>query len=582
MTGARDEANEEGRRQVAEPRSRAEGGTPADGRRRLAFRVAVAAILLLAALLRFWAIDFGLPYPRSRPDEYPVLYQSSLLSRGNFEANMAYYPDAYLYVSWLWGEAGLALAQGLGLCAPGSYVQTLRRHPEHLFVITRSLSAVAGIAVVAVVMGLALRSLGRAPALAAGLLVATSFLPMRDSHAIKPDSLLSLAVVIALVALRPLAERATPRRGLWAGLAVGAAMGMKYTGVLLLAPLYAAAVWGSPERGWRRALPPAAVIGGLAAAALFLLASPRFVFGGQLVDSLEMIVRTVFPQLFPEVAVNAAPAVIAREGVEVAEYGAGSWWSGLVYHARFSLWYGGGYAAALLALPAVLWGLASGRALMRIGAVLAVSYYLVVGVSPAMVARYMTPLIPVLLLLEVGLLQALAQRFAGAGAGGDRRVAIAVVVAAALVAAQPLAASVAHNRIAARTDTRVLATRWLEAQNLPKGAPIAIHGEVLMPYGRPTPPRGSRLAAVEPRAEELERAGVRVLVTHDHELYSSTVDRKQLDDLRPRLRLLVEFDPYTGERSRAVFEDSDPYYIPVHGFSGIYRPGPHIRIYAFE
>jgi hypothetical protein len=219
---------------------------------------------------------------------------------------------------------------------------------------------------------------------------------------------------------------------------------------------------------------------------------------------------------------------------------------------------------------------------MRVGAVLVVSYYVVVGVSPAMVARYMTPLIPVLLLLEVGLLHALVQRLAGAGAGGERRVAIAVIASAALVAAQPLAASVAHNRIAARTDTRVLATRWLEAQDLPKGAPIAIHGEVLMPYGRPTPPKGSRLAEVGPIASELEQAGVRYLVTHDHELYSSTVDRKRLEDLQPRLRLLVEFDPYTSERDRAVFEDVDPYYIPVYGFSGIYRPGPYIRIYAFE
>ena len=43
----------------------AAGGVPA-------FRAAALAILVLAALLRFWALDFGLPNTLTRPDAYLV------------------------------------------------------------------------------------------------------------------------------------------------------------------------------------------------------------------------------------------------------------------------------------------------------------------------------------------------------------------------------------------------------------------------------------------------------------------------------------------------------------------------------
>jgi hypothetical protein len=46
--------------------------------------------------------------------------------------------------------------------------------------------------------------------------------------------------------------------------------------------------------------------------------------------------------------------------------------------------------------------------------------------------------------------------------------------------------------------------------------------------------------------------------------------------------LLVEFDPRVPGRNDAVFEGSDAYYIPFHKLRGVRRPGPQIRIYAFE
>jgi hypothetical protein len=83
-------------------------------------------------------------------------------------------------------------------------------------------------------------------------------------------------------------------------------------------------------------------------------------------------------------------------------------------------------------------------------------------------------------------------------------------------------------------------------------------------------------------ASSMEVAAVDVLVTHDHPLPYSTISSRALTRLEPRLRLLAEFDPFTERGSEAVFERDDAYYVPIHGFAGVERPGPHIRIYAFE
>ena len=39
---------------------------------------------------------------------------------------------------------------------------------------------------------------------------------------------------------------------------------------------------------------------------------------------------------------------------------------------------------------------------------------------------------------------------------------------------------------------------------------------------------------------------------------------------------------YCAGASPAVFEPGDAYYIPFHGFAGVRRPGPLIRIYELE
>ena len=555
------------------------GGDPSLPRsegRRFRFWATATPILILACVLRFWALDLGLPHRLARPDEDDVLRMTLLPAQGDFDLGWSVYPSAYVYLSWLWVDAGLRAGAAVGLHPSVDYVEGYRRDPAYFLLIARALSAAAGTAAVLLLMLLARRALGDPEALATGLLLATNFLHARDSHAAKPDALLSLGVTAAFLAMLPLSRRATLRTGALAGLGVGAAMAIKYPAVLLLIPVYVAAVGQSATRGWRRLLPRPAIAAGLVAAVVFLATSPYILLSPESRQGMENTVVLAFPSLFPERNQQAMTQFdLAQTAAPISEYGSAAWWGGLLYQARFSLWYGAGKLASLLAPLAVLWGILCRRPIPLLATAFIVPYFLVVGLSIGFVARYMTPLLPPLLLLEAGMLYALARRLAGRQAG------IVFALAVAVVAAEPLYNAVAHNRIAARTDTRVLASRWLQ-QHPPDGARVAVYGTQFYPWGAPKIPRRLTPVEVDPAVQALAEKGVGYLVTHDHDLFYSTVDPETMARLAPRLRLEAEFRPFDPAGAAPIFETADAYYIPFHDFAGVERPGPHVKIHRFE
>jgi hypothetical protein len=539
------------------------------------FWLAALPILLLACLLRFWALDLGLPHKLARPDEDDVLEMTALPAQGEFDLGWSVYPSAYVYLCWAWGEVGLRAERALGI-PTGDYVATLRREPSRVFRIARSLSAVAGVGAVWLLMVLARRSLGDPAALGAGLLLATNFLHARDSHVVKPDALLALGVTAALLAMLPLARRATLRSGALAGLGVGGAMAAKYPGVVLLVPVYVAAFVQSAARGWRRFAPLPAVVAGAVAAFVFLALSPYLLLSRESLQGIEHTIVLAFPFLFPERTAEAmATFRLLEDPAPLSEYGSRAWWGGLYYQARFSLWYGAGKVPTLLAPLALVWAFTSRRRIAILAASFILPYFLIIALSPpALLARYMTPLLPPLLLLEAGMLHGAARRWAG------RRAGLVFALAILVVAVEPLMNTVGHNRIAAETDTRVLATRWLR-EHIAPGSRVAVYGTRFYPWGSPVVPRRLVRVEVEPEVAALEENRIEYLVTHDHALFYSTTAPEVMERLAPRLSLEADFFPFDPGHARPIFEAADAYYIPFHGFTGVERPGPRVRLYRF-
>lgn len=375
-----------------------------------------AAIVLLAAVLRFWALDTGLPHPLTRPDEEVVIEMTARVARGEALA-WGIYPPSYIHFMWAWTAAGVALAQAVGAVPPGAYGDIVRDHPEHALLVARALSAIAGTLVVLLLMVLARRELGTTAALVAGVLLATSFLHARDSHAVKPDTLLSLGVVLALWTMLPLARAASVKRALLPGLIVGLATAIKYPGVLLAVPLYVAAVLGSRgEPWWRRVVAIPAMAGGAVAALVFLAASPALLTDPKMRGTIFLLVRTLIPNAMPGSIAATTAASPADPVTQLISPYTGPWWKGLAYHATFSLRYGAGLLPTLVLPVAIVWGVVGRAPLTVLATVFALAYYVVIGLSPVNLARYVTPLLPVVALLEAALLAAIVRALAGRGA----------------------------------------------------------------------------------------------------------------------------------------------------------------------
>jgi hypothetical protein len=216
-------------------------------------RLALLALLAGAAGLRFWGLENGLPFTMGRPDEVETLAHTIGFPAGDLNPRWFVYPNLFFWLVWLWEELLLGLRRLVA--ETPSYTELLRSGLPLLIVQGRILSVLLGTATVALVYALGRRVGGAALGLVAALLLATNFLHVRDSHALKADVHLALGVLVGLWALARWREAPSRPRALAAGLAIGVATALKYPGALLLAPTYHAGIATSDRHGLARLVP---------------------------------------------------------------------------------------------------------------------------------------------------------------------------------------------------------------------------------------------------------------------------------------------------------------------------------------
>lgn len=199
-------------------------------------RVALGAILLLAAGLRLVGIRYGLPYPLLNPDEATIVPSAfAMVHDGQLD------PGWYDYPSLL----PVVLAPAQAFVSEPSYG------------VARAVALVIGLGGVGATWWLGRRAYGTGAALVGAAAVAVATTHVAYSRMAVTDVLLTLGITCA-VAL------ALEGRLEWAGLAVGLAASAKYPGAIAAVPVLAAG-WGA----WRRLARAAA-----AAVAAFALTSP--------------------------------------------------------------------------------------------------------------------------------------------------------------------------------------------------------------------------------------------------------------------------------------------------------------------
>jgi 4-amino-4-deoxy-L-arabinose transferase-like glycosyltransferase len=348
-------------------------------------------VLALAAGLRLVGVQYGLPFPLLNPDERNIVPRAwSMVHGGGLDPHWFDYPSLVMY-----------------LLAP---FQAWQDEPSYLA--ARLTMVVLALACVAAAWWLGQRAYGTVAGFVAAAATAVETTHVAYSRMAVTDVPLTLGVAVALALM-------VAGRIELAGLVVGLAASAKYPGILLFAPLLAAA-WGS----WRRL-----AIGAVLAAVGFAATSPFVVLHlGQAAADAWHVQRAAQAGWLGFENDHAAPIAFASR-----------------------LWDGLGPVLIIAAAGLALALVRRNRADLVL-AVFVLVYFADLMTLNAHFDRYVLPLVPAL----------------GVLAGRLRSLAPVTV----LMLVIPLTWAVRDARELTRTDARVVAHRWVE-QHLPRGAKLA-------------------------------------------------------------------------------------------------------------
>jgi hypothetical protein len=460
-----------------------------------AWRVALVAVLILAAALRLIGLAYGLPAIYN-PDEVAIMNRALGLSQTGLDPRNFLYPTLYFYALFAWEGLWFVIGRLNGVYESLRHFETsFFVNPTGIYLAGRLFTVACGVATVLGIYRLADVLFGRFAGFSAALLAAVAPLAVRDAHYVKHDVPVTMLIVWTHVALATDLGRAGGRGYMWAaGLLAGLAMSTHYYAVFLALPLSLAAIHPSfptePVRARLRRLAGA----GLCSAAAFIAASPF------------LVIRPM--TAWRDIVANRE---IVMDRATAASGAFGSWGFYLEWLARDVT----GLVAFLLAVGgAVICAAIDWRRAGLLVTFPLVFLLFIANTYPA--SRYLNPIVPFVTV------------FAGAAVWWLRQqshsvVRIGAVVLLAMAAIEGAVGSLRIDRFFQQTDTRTLAQSWVE-RHVPEGTSILIQ-----PYSVPL--RTSKPALVEALTAHLgsaDRASVRF--------------RKQLD-----------LEPYPAPAYRTIF-----------------------------
>lgn len=219
--------------------SSSEGSTSRASLRLVGMLVVLVVLVGATGALR-WPIASHDVEHYPAPDEGEVVENVlEMIRMGDFDQRHPGYPGLHFYLQMLPAHAHMA--------ATGKTIPELPRTGFYLG--ARRLTLAAGVLVVGIVFWIGCQWLSTASAGLAASLVALSPLVFRESGAVSPDLMLTLFVLVSSILSLRLLESRTWASFALAGMSIGLASAIKYTGVFALVPFALAWLVGpSPRR----------------------------------------------------------------------------------------------------------------------------------------------------------------------------------------------------------------------------------------------------------------------------------------------------------------------------------------------
>jgi 4-amino-4-deoxy-L-arabinose transferase-like glycosyltransferase len=413
------------------------------------WRIVIGVVLLVAGLLRFWALDGGVPYAVG-VDEPAIMNRAFQIMRtGDFNPHFFDYGGLYIYM-----QVAVASARFMAGAVDGLWRSLDQVGPDQFYVWARALTAALGTATVALLV-LVGRRWGSSQALLAASLLAVMPHHVRESHYVLTDVPITFFVTLTLLLSLRAHELKAAGALAWAGVAAGLAASVKYpAGLALLMPLAVIGLTPAP----RSARGSLLLVTLAAFAAAFLAGSPYTVL--DLPGFLTGFANLPFRPRAPDME---------------------SGWITYLKHLRIGM----GWPGVLLVAAGVasaLVGLIRGPDRVRWVLVLLFPLVFMDSISGRgrVFARYMLPVVPfACLLASIGL---------HAVVGVARRVALPQAVRIGLPAAlavavllPPAVAAIDFDRTMAKRSTAALAYDWI-TEHVPEEASLLVErAEVRLP-----------------------------------------------------------------------------------------------------
>jgi hypothetical protein len=521
------------------------------------------AILAVAALARYWAIDFCVPFDQCRPDEDATQSVAIRVFRRTYNPLFFDWPSLFLYAVTLSLVPYFKFGWWMGwFRGEGHFIEYAGFATGNVIIHARLVSATAGLVSVWLVYRIALRLFDRTVALVAAFFLALAYLHARDSHFGVPDVTLVMFVLLAFLCTLRFAESGTTRDLIFAAAAAGFAASTKYNGALSILPLI-----------WVVVRPRAQGPGSKAVAARL-----RQLAIAGVVMAMAFVVTTPYSLLdwerFSASLRNISEHLAQGHGVMLGR--------GWVSHFSLSLWYGLGWPlllTGLLGLALYIWRSPRRGILL---ALFPVTYYLALGSGFTVFARYILPVVPFVCLGAAFAVVTLSRWLAERLAQPARMPLIAGVIAAAVIA--PSAWSVLQfNRLLPRADSRVIVSNWI-LTTFPEGATINTVGRwstrpQIHVYGHGRSPRHPVLDIYDPNAPPVPD----VIVAATTLVAPGAPGSDATDEVRAQIRKytpVLVVDAFDETSTRLVYDWQDEFYIPLAGYGDVIRPGPKLTVYV--
>ena len=247
------------------------------------------------------------------------------------------------------------------------------------------------------------------------------------------------------------------------------------------------------------------------------------------------------------------------------------------HHALVNLPLGVGWTLLATGVAGIVWSVVRKPRQAAMIFAFPLIYYAVAGRGQTVFFRYMVPIVPFLCLGAAAVVAGIYS----AVAGRNRTLATAAAAAILVATAAPTAVkAIALDRLLARTDSRVLAARWIE-RRVPPGATILMTGQG---FDVSPPGEGTEyqlwLWNLQGRPLLTSAAGVRPdwIVVEESPLRFYSLVPVELEPIlqdytfRHTIQAVRLSEPH-------IYDQQDAFYLPIGGFSGVERPGPNITIY---